>query len=144
MKKTLKVPKFRFSPFKEGLDQVLGKLEKPIMEALWLRGESSVRDILEELNNSQGQTYSTLITVMNRLSNKGLLEKKKVGKAFFYKPTYTKAELLDIVSKKVIQGISELSLQATILNFVDYVSTKDSKHLDQLSELIKNRKKQNR
>jgi predicted transcriptional regulator len=144
MKKTLKVPKFRFSPFKEGLDQVLGKLEKPIMEALWLRGESSVRDILEELNNSQGQTYSTLITVMNRLSDKGLLEKKKVGKTFFYKLTYTKAELLDIASKKVIQGISELSLQATILNFVDYVSTKDSKHLDQLSELIKNRKKQNR
>ena len=143
MKKTLGVPKFKFSPFKEGLDQVFGKLEKQIMETLWLRGESSVRDILEGLNHSQSYTYSTLITVMNRLSNKGLLEKKKVGKTFFYKPTYTKAELLDIVSKKVIQGISELSLQTTILNFVDYISTKDSKQLDHLSELIKNRKKQN-
>lgn len=143
MKKTLKVPKFSFSPFKEGLDQVFGKLEKPIMETLWIKGESSVRDILEELNNSQGQTYSTLITVMNRLSNKGLLEKKKVGKTFFYTPAYTKAELLDIVSKKVIQGISELSLQTTILNFIDYISSKDSKELDHLSELIKNRKKQN-
>lgn len=143
MKKTLKVPKFSFSPFKEGLDQVFGKLEKPIMETLWIRGESSVRDILEELNRSQGQTYSTLITVMNRLSNKGLLEKKKVGKTFFYTPAYTKTELLDIVSKKVIRGISELSLQTTILNFVDYISGKDSKQLDQLSELIKNRKKQN-
>ncbi|MFQ5714897.1 MAG: BlaI/MecI/CopY family transcriptional regulator [Candidatus Scalinduaceae bacterium] len=143
MKKTLKVPKFRYSPFKEGLDQILGKLEKQIMETLWLRGESSVRDILEGLNHSQSYTYSTLITVMNRLSNKGILEKKKVGKTFFYKPTYTKAELLDIVSKKVIQGISELSLQATILNFIDYISSKDSKQLDHLSELIKNRKKQN-
>jgi BlaI family transcriptional regulator, penicillinase repressor len=144
MKKTLKVPKFSFSPFKEGLDQILGKLEKQIMETLWLRGESSVRDILEGLNNSQSYTYSTLITVMNRLSNKGLLEKKKVGKTFFYKPAYTKGELLDIVSRKVIEGISELSLQTTILNFVDYISGKDSKQLDQLSELIKNRKKQSK
>jgi len=133
MKKAIKVPKFRFSPFKEGLDQILGKLEKQIMETLWLRGESSVRDILEGINHSQDYTYSTLITVMNRLSKKGLLEKKKVGKTFFYKPTHTKAELLDIVSKKVIQGISELSFQTTILNFVDYVSAKDPKHLDQLS-----------
>lgn len=143
MKKTLKVPKFSFSPFKEGLDQVFGKLEKQIMETLWIRGESSVRDILEELNNSRSYTYSTLITVMNRLSNKELLEKNKVGKTFFYKPTYTKAELLDIVSKKVIRGVSELSLQATMLNFVDYISDEDSKQLDHLSELIKNRKKQN-
>lgn len=143
MKKTLKVPKFSFSPFKEGLDQVFGKLEKQIMETLWIRGESSVRDILEELNNSRSYTYSTLITVMNRLSNKEFLEKNKVGKTFFYKPTYTKAELLDIVSKKVIRGVSELSLQATMLNFVDYISDEDSKQLDHLSELIKNRKKQN-
>ena len=32
--------KFNFNPFKEGLNQVLGALEKDIMEVLWARGES--------------------------------------------------------------------------------------------------------
>lgn len=144
MKNRQKIPKFSFSPFKEGLDQILGKLERQIMETLWKRGESSVRDILEGLNHLHAPTYSTLITVMNRLSDKGLLERKKSGKTFFYTPVYTKNELLDIVSKKVIQGISELSLQTTILNFVDHISSKDFEQLDHLSDLIKKRKKQNR
>lgn len=144
MEKRLKIPKFSLSPFKEGLDQVFGRLERQVMEALWQKGESSVRDIFEGSNSSKCPTYSTLITVMNRLTNKGLLERKKVGKTFFYTPAYTKAELLDIVSKKVIQGISELSLQTTILNFVDYVSSKDAKQLDRLSELINEKRRQSR
>lgn len=144
MKKRLKIPKFSFSPFKEGLDQIFGKLEKQIMEILWERGESTVRGLLETHGNIQEYSYSTLITVMNRMSDKGLLTKRKEGKTFFYKPAYSKAELLDIVSKKVINGISELSLQTTILNFVDYISSKDSKQLDQLSELINEKKRLNR
>ena len=135
------MPKFRFSPFKEGLDQIFGRLERQLMEVLWGRGESSVREVLEDLDHLNCPAYSTLITVMNRLANKDLLEKKKIGKTFFYTPVYTKKELLDIVAKKVVEGISDLSLQSTIVSFVDYIADKEDKHLESLAELINEKRK---
>ncbi|KKO19357.1 MAG: methicillin/oxacillin resistance regulatory protein MecI (methicillin repressor) [Candidatus Brocadia fulgida] len=93
--------KFNFNPFKEGLNHVLGTLEKDIMEALWKRGESSVKDILEDLPAKRNISYSAVITVTNRMTKKGLLSKRKVGKAYFYKPLYTKEDFLRWYQKKL-------------------------------------------
>jgi len=63
--------RFSFNPFKEGLNQVLGDLEKKIIEILWEKGESTVREILDSLPHDIAPSYSTVITVTNRLAKKG-------------------------------------------------------------------------
>src|SRR3972149_10688061 len=99
--------KFHFNPFKEGLNQVLGALEKDIMEVLWTHGESSVKDILDAFSNDRDTSYSKVITVTNRMAQKGLLKKRKVGKAYFYKPIYDREQFYEFISKKVVAGVSE-------------------------------------
>lgn len=128
--------KFHFNPFKEGVYQVLGPLEKDIMEALWSHGESSVRDILEAFPANKDISYSAVITVTNRLVNKGLLKRKKVGKTYFYKPSYSKEQFLEFVSQKVVKGASNLSPHSVMAHFVDYMAQMDPDKLEHFSKLI--------
>jgi BlaI family transcriptional regulator, penicillinase repressor len=58
----------------------LTKLELQIMEALWTRGESSIRDIQETFPEPGRPAYTTIQTVVYRLEGKGAVRRlKKVG-----------------------------------------------------------------
>lgn len=133
--------KFNFNPFKEGLNHVLGTLEKDIMEVLWKRGEASVKDILDTLPGDRNISYSTVITVTNRMTKKGLLKKRKMGKAYFYEALYDKEEFYEIVSKKVVEGVSEFSLKSAIVHFVDYMSQMEPEKMEYFSKLIESKRR---
>jgi predicted transcriptional regulator len=133
--------KFHFNPFKEGLNQVLGALEKDIMEVLWTRGESSVKEILDAFSSDRDISYSTVITVTNRMAKKGLLKKRKVGKAYFYKPTYDREQFYEFISKKVVEGVSEFSFQSAMVHFVDYMAQVDPDKIEYFSKLIESKRK---
>ena len=132
--------KFNFNPFKEGLNQVLGTLERDIIEILWNRGESSIKDILEAFPFDRNISYSTIITVTNRMAKKGLLKKRKVGKAYFYSPIYSREQFFEVISKKVVEGVSEFSFQAAMVHFVDYMTQADPDKIEYFSKLIESKK----
>ena len=134
--------KFNFNPFKEGINQVLGTMEKEIMEALWNREEGSVKDVLDTFPPGRDVSYSTVITVTNRMAKKGLLAKRKVGKAYLYKPAYTKEQFLETVSKKIVEGVSGISLDAALVHFVDYMVKVEPEKMEYFSQLIESRRKQ--
>ena len=133
--------KFHFNPFKEGLNQVLGALEKDIMEVLWNCGESSVKEILDAFSSGRDISYYTVITVTNRMAKKGLLKKRKVGKAFFYRPAYNREQFYEFISKKVVEGVSEFSFQSAIVHFVDYMAQVDPDKIEYFSKLIESKRK---
>jgi predicted transcriptional regulator len=67
-----------------GLASVFGALELRVLEALWRRGgEVAVRDIKPEF---PGAAYTTLMTTMDRLHRKGVLEAAEERHAFIYTP----------------------------------------------------------
>ncbi|MCF6157365.1 MAG: BlaI/MecI/CopY family transcriptional regulator [wastewater metagenome] len=132
--------KFHFNPFKQGLNQVLGTLEKDIMEVLWKHGESSIKDIVDTISTDKKISYSTVITVTNRIEKKGLLRKRKVGKAYFYQPVYTKEQFLELVSKKIVEGVSEFSLQSVMVHFIDCMAELDPAKIEYFSKLIEKKK----
>ena len=133
--------KFHFNPFKEGLNQVLGALEKDIMEVLWTHGESSVKEILDAISSYRDISYSTVITVTNRMAKKGLLKKRKVGKAYYYNPTYNREQFFDVISKKMIEGVSGLSFQSAMVHFVDYMAQAEPDKIEYFSKLIESKRK---
>ncbi|MFO0794529.1 MAG: BlaI/MecI/CopY family transcriptional regulator [Candidatus Brocadiaceae bacterium] len=133
--------KFNFNPFKEGLNQVMGTLERDIMEVLWNHGESSVKDIVSTLPQDRDSSYSTVITVTNRMAVKGLLKKRKMGKAYVYKPAYNREQFCEIVSKKVVEGVSSFSFQAAVAHFVDCMSQLEPDKLEYFSRLIESKRK---
>jgi len=133
--------KFSFNPHKKGLNQVLGTLEKDIVDALWECGEACIKEILESFPQDKNISYSTVITVTNRMTKKGLLKKRKVGKAYFYKPVYSKEQFYEEVSKAVVNGVSGFSFQTAMVHFVDYMAQIAPEKIEYFSQFIEAKKK---
>ena len=68
----------------EHLEGLLGELERAVMDAVWDRGEASVRQVHEALAVERDLAYTTVMTVMSRLSQKGVLQREKRGRAYVY------------------------------------------------------------
>ena len=69
---------------------MIGPLEITVMEILWANGESNVHDVVQRLERPLA--YTTVMTTLDRLYKKGLLDRRKEDRAFFYAPRFTKAE----------------------------------------------------
>src|SRR5690349_12791095 len=69
----------------------LGTLERKVMEETWRLGEVSVRDIHQAFDEQIA--YTTLMTTLDRLFKKKLLNRRKDGRAFLYKAEVSSEEL---------------------------------------------------
>ena len=115
----------------------LGNLETEVMERTWAREEISVRALHQELSGRLA--YTTVMTTLDRLYKKGMLSRRKQGKAFLYSPAFTKVEYQARLTQHVLGIALEDSKysNAVLSRFVDAVSATDAKMLDQLDELVK-------
>ncbi len=87
----------------------LGPLERQVMELVWRRperaAEVSVRDI--HLAFDGRLAYTTLMTTLDRLHKKGLLDRRKEGRAFFYSAHFSPDEFERGVARDVINSLLE-------------------------------------
>ena len=72
------------------LPDALGRLELELMEILWSRGESNVRDVVQHLERPLA--YTTVMTTLDRLYKKGLLERRMPDRAFIYSARFSQEE----------------------------------------------------
>ncbi|MDR3560234.1 MAG: BlaI/MecI/CopY family transcriptional regulator [Negativicutes bacterium] len=98
---------FSFRPHKEGLSKIFGELEAQIMEVLWRRGDASVRDVWEELNEKRPLAYTTVLSTMRNLDTKGYLHRVKSGVTHIYSPTSTQEELIRKIVNEVVDGLMD-------------------------------------
>lgn len=88
------------------VDRLLGELEAPIMRLLWARGSASVREILDALNgDGRSLAYTTVLTVMGRLAEKGYLSRQRRGKMHVYTPTATQEGFLRQAAAKRVHAL---------------------------------------
>ena len=119
----------------------LGALESELMERIWARGETSVRDLHEEI--ASRLAYTTVMTTLDRLYKKGLLQRRALGRAFYYTAKVSKQEYNQQLTQHLL-GIAveeSGSKQALLSCFVDYVSDSDRQLLDELDKLIQAKKR---
>jgi predicted transcriptional regulator len=64
----------------------LAPLELDCMNMLWPLGEATVRDIRDALAEKRPRAYTTIMTIMDRLARKGIVERRRVGRAYIYRP----------------------------------------------------------
>ena len=119
----------------------LGALESELMERIWARGETSVRDLHEEI--ASRLAYTTVMTTLDRLYKKGLLERRAVGRAFYYTAKASKHAYNQQLTQHLLGiAVEESGSKHALLScFVDYVSDSDRKLLDELDELIQAKKR---
>ena len=123
-----------------GLASVFGALELRVLEALWRRGDGTVRDLCEDFPTA---AYTTLMTTMERLHRKGVLAREKNGRAFIYRPVSSRAELESGLITRAIQPLlSGESAHPVLSCFVEEVSRQDERLLDELERLVREKRRQ--
>lgn len=118
--------------------RALGPLEARVMEVVWQRGPSTVRDVLNALaaDGAQELAYTTVMTVMGNLADKGLLEPTQAGRAFVYAPTMTHGEFVRSQVRAVLDTLLESFTEPTLSYFVERLSAGDAAQLAELERLI--------
>lgn len=108
--------------------KILGELESEIMEIMWAREQASVRFVLSELEKKRKIAYTTVMTVMTRLYDKGILnrEMEKSG-AFVYISVKDKKSFLASASEKIIKNFLKEYGDVAVAQFVDIIETYDAK-----------------
>jgi len=118
--------------------RALGPLEARIMEVLWRRGPSTVRDVFNALvvEGDLEIAYTTIMTVMGNLANKGLLELTRAGRAYVYTPSMTHGEFVRSQVRAVLDTLLDSFTEPTLSYFVERLSEGDAAQLTELERLI--------
>jgi len=120
----------------------LGPLEQQLLEALWLRGSATVRELLEY--GDVKLAYTTVMTTLDRLYKKQLLDRVAEGRAFRYAPRHTQQELERAAAGDTIrQLLSSNSAASLPLSYlVEAVSDHDVSLLDELQDLLDKKRRE--
>ena len=90
----------------------LAPLELECLSVLWPLGESTVRDIHRVLAASRPRAYTTVLTIMDRLEQKGIVTRRKVGRAFRYQARLSAEEARLQAVRKIVEGFFDGSPEA--------------------------------
>jgi predicted transcriptional regulator len=120
----------------------LGPFEQQVLQKLWAQGSATVRELLED--GKIRQAYTTVMTTMDRLYKKGLLDRVTEGRAFRYTPRHTAEELQRVTALESIRqllGSGEAS-SLPLSHLVEALSTHDAQLLDELQLLVERKRRE--
>jgi BlaI family transcriptional regulator, penicillinase repressor len=92
----------------------LAPLELDCMNTLWPMGEGTVREIRDGLALRRPRAYTTIMTIMDRLARKGVVERRKIGRAYMYRPNLSAEEARAQALSQVVENFFGGSKEALI------------------------------
>jgi BlaI family transcriptional regulator, penicillinase repressor len=111
-------------------------LEYDILAKLWELGVGSVRELHEQVGQREGLVYTTTAKVVDRLREKGLIERQPRGRAFIYRPRVAREEVEGARARKAVSRLFGTAPHAAVAALVDAVDAVDPKLLDELERLV--------
>ena len=118
------------------LGRVLGPLEEEVMEAVWKLGVVTVRDVLAVLERSRPVAYTTVMTTMGRLADKGLLRRTEIHPAHRYVALLSKQQYADSTCESVLDWLLAQFGEPAVAYFLDRVEREDASLIENLSEAV--------
>ena len=102
----------------------LGDLERAVMEQLWTSHEAhpeglTVREVHDRVGLDRGLAYTTLMTVLDRMSKKGLVERERDGRAWRYTASSSRAELTSETLHHTLGELAGDTRRTALLHFLD-------------------------
>lgn len=131
-----------FQRFRSTAKSQLGPLEEQLLQALWKRRSATVRELLAE--GDLNLAYTTVMTTLDRLYKKRLLDRKAEGRAFRYMPRHTPEEFQKAVAGEAIRQVlaSNRTSSLPLSCLVEAITEHDVKLLDQLQELVERKRRE--
>jgi len=97
----------------------LSKAQMEIMNVVWARGETTVAEVLEELNKLRKLSRNTVQTMLSRLDKKGWLKHRRDGKTFYYSATVSREKTLRRVASDLVDTAFAGSAEGLVLALLD-------------------------
>jgi len=131
------ISSFRYTPGPQ-----LGPLERELLGQLWTHGSATVRELVD--TGKVRQAYTTVMTTLDRLYKKGLLDRVAEGRAFRYSP---RQSLEQFQRGAAVEGIRQLlgsadQSQLPLSYLVDALGAHDAQLLDELQVLVERKRRQ--
>ncbi len=121
----------------------LGPLEIDVMEMLWVFGASNVRDVVGRLERKLA--YTTVMTTLDRLYKKGLLDRQLTDRAFVYRAKLSREEWDRRRAGEMMAGFlagPEESRHLLLSCLVDAVGSHDAMLLDELEKKLQRKREE--
>lgn len=120
----------------------LGPLEQQLLEEIWKCKTATVRELLD--HSKLKLAYTTIMTTLDRLYKKQLLNRVAEGRAFRYSPRHTQEELKKAAAGETIRQLLSSSPAAALpLSYlVEAVSEHDAGLLDELQQVLDRKRRQ--
>ncbi len=122
----------------------LGPLEQEILSLVWELGTATVKDIHDRIlaDPDRELTYSSVTTVLNRLTKKGWLTCQKQGKAFSWQAALSQAQANAIQSYEQLQQFLAISNPDVVASFANSLDTASVEQLEAIADRLKTLRQQ--
>jgi predicted transcriptional regulator len=122
------------------LSEVLGPLEAEIMDVVWDQGEVTVRDVHRTINEDREIAYTTVMTTLGRLADKGLLRRIEAQPAHHFIALVSREQYARSTVKSVVDWLVNHFPDPAVSYFIDRVEEEDEDVIDRLRAAIDERR----
>lgn len=122
----------------------LGELEAEVMGIVWEMGEATVRDVQRALRPQRSPAYTTVMTVMSRLADKRLLERRKEGRAYVYSPATARDKVAGGLLERLVGSLYDGASGRAIAHLLEADEEIDEAELERLERLIREKRESSR
>lgn len=119
---------------------VLTEHELEIMQIVWQSPTVTVRDVYEELLKRRKVAYTTVMTMMGILEEKGFLKKKQGEKAYVYRPARPKNKVVGSMVSDFVSRVFDGSAKPLLVHLVENEHL-SQEELDEIARLMKEKKR---
>jgi len=140
----VKVKGIRIRPEHAGIRSSLFDLEADIMQVVWREGWTgfSVGHVHERLEAERDIAYTTVMTTVSRLFDKGLLERQRDGRRYLYTPVMGQDEFLRAMARDVLGSLLDATADGAEALLTEQVADANADELDRLEAMIRARRKE--
>lgn len=114
-----------------------GPLEAKVMDVLWNRETHlTIKEVQQVLQREKATKFNTVMTIMNRLVDKGILEKRVEGRSSLFKPVQSKHEFLHAQSKQMAKALTKQFGQIIVAHMIETLQEADESLIMKMEQKI--------
>ncbi len=117
----------------------LHELEALVMEQVWRRETATVRDVMDAINESapKPRAYTTVMTIMDRLHRKGLLNRRSERNTYIYTARLSRTEYAHVRAETEVDALVSEWGDVALVHFAKQMGNLDPKRREQLRRLAR-------